>query len=120
MSHHTDALYLHHIQQACQKILHRLQGVTRTAFDADDEKQDGIIRQMEIIGEAAGQVSEGFRQLHPAIDWLGMKDFRNVLIYGYADVNLDRVWRIAHTQVPQLNRQLAALLSQELEEEERE
>ena len=117
MSRHNDALYLHHIQQAGQKILHRLQGVTRAAFDADDEKQDGIIRQLEIIGEAAGQISEAFRQHHPSIDWRGMKDFRNVLIHGYADVNLDRVWRIAHAQVPQLVRQLAALRSPEAEEE---
>ncbi len=119
MSRHNDALYLYHIQQACQKILHRLRGVSRAAFDADDEKQDGIIRQMEIIGEAAGQVSEAFRQIHPVIDWRGMKDVRNVLIHGCADVNLDRVWHIAHTQVPQLHRQLAAFMSHE-EEEDRE
>lgn len=62
MSRHNDALYIHHIHVASQKILHRLQRVTRAAFDAAEEKQDGIIRQLEIIGEAAGQISEAFRQ----------------------------------------------------------
>ncbi len=56
---------------------------------------------MEIIGEAAGQVSEAFRHSHPGIDWQGMKDLRNVLIHGYADVNLDRVWRIAPIRMSQ-------------------
>jgi uncharacterized protein with HEPN domain len=72
----VDLIKPHHIQEACRKIIHRLSGVTREAFDADDEKQDGIIRQMEIIGEAAGQVSEDFRQSHPFIDWRGMKDLK--------------------------------------------
>lgn len=47
-----------------------------------------------------------------------MKDLRNVLIHGYAQVDLDDVWRIAQTHVAQLDRQFAALLSQEAEEEE--
>jgi uncharacterized protein with HEPN domain len=118
MSRHKDALYIHHIQEACRKIIHRLSGVTRAAFDADDEKQDGIIRQLEIIGEAAGQVSEDFRQSHPFIDWRGMKDLRNVLIHGYANVDLDEVWRIAHTHVPELYRQLVALQRESEEEGE--
>ena len=122
MLRHNDELYIHHIQEASRKIIQRLQGITRAAFDANEEKQDSIIRQMEIIGEAAGQVSEAFRHSHPGIDWRGMKDLRNVLIHGYADVNLDRVWRIAHTHVPELHHQLAALQhkSEEEREEERE
>ncbi len=95
-----------------------LNGVSRAAFDADDEKQDGIIRQLEIIGEAAGQVPEAFRQSYPFIDWRGMKDLHNVLIHGYANVDLDEVWRIAHTDVPELYRQLVAL--QRESEEKRE
>jgi uncharacterized protein with HEPN domain len=109
MSRHNDELYVHHIQEASRKIIQRLRGVTRAAFDADDVLQDAIIRQMEIIGEAAGRVSEAFRLIHFAIDWRAMKDLRNVLIHGYADVNLDRVWQIAHTQIPQLCHQIAAL-----------
>lgn len=101
MSRHNDELYIHHIQEASRKIIQRLQGITRAAFDANEEKQDSIIRQMEIIGEAAGQVSEAFRHSHPGIDWQGMKDLRNVLIHGYADVNLDRVWRIAPIRMSQ-------------------
>ena len=44
MSRHHDELYIRHMRQATQKIITRLQGVTRELFDRDEEKQDGIIR----------------------------------------------------------------------------
>ncbi len=90
-----DELYLEHIRQAAYKIVKRLHGVSREDFDADDEKQDGIIRQLEIIGEAAAQVSDAVRVLHPRVDWQGMEDLRNNLIDGYPDVNTNRVWGYA-------------------------
>ena len=68
MSRHHDELYLQHMHQAAAKIVDRLRDVSREVFDEDDEKQDGIIRQPEIIGEAAARVSEAFRELHPGID----------------------------------------------------
>ena len=118
MSRHHDDLYIHHISEACQKIIHRLRGETWTSFEANEEKQDGIIRQIEIVSEAASHISEAFRQNHPIIDWRGMKDFRNLLIYGYAEINLDRVWRMAQTHIPQLSRQLATLARESKEERE--
>jgi len=50
--------------------------------------------------------------------WRGMKDLRNALIHGYANVDLDEVWRIAHTDVPELYRQLVALKRESEEERE--
>lgn len=66
MSRHKDALYIHHLQEACRKIIHRLNGVSRAVFDADDEKQDGIIRQLEIIGEAAAKCPRPFAKATPS------------------------------------------------------
>ncbi len=53
MPRHRDALYIRHIREATHKIIAaRFRGVTREAFDEDDDKQDGVIRQFEIVGEA--------------------------------------------------------------------
>jgi len=68
MSRHHDALDIRHMRQATQKIIIRLQGVTRELFDRDEEKQDRIIRQLEIVGEAAAGVSADFRAVHPEVD----------------------------------------------------
>ena len=116
MSRHNDELYIHHIRQAGEKIIRRLRGISWDSFDSDDVLQDAVIRQMEIIGEAAAHISEEFRLAHPQMDWRGMKDLRNVLIHGYAEVNIDRVWNIAHTKVPSLYHQLVDL-SRDREEE---
>lgn len=120
MSRHRDALYLRHIQDATYKIIARLRGVTRETFAEDDEKQDGVIRQLEIVGEAASGVSADFRAAHPDIDWRGLKDLRNVLIHGYAHVNVDLVWEHARRDVPQLYEQIAALQRALNEEQEPE
>lgn len=119
MSRHHDELYLRHIEQAATKISRRIQGISRAAFDEDEEKQDGLIRQLEIIGEAASQISEGYRAAHPAVDWRKMKDLRNVLIHGYANVNLDRVWEVVRYDIPRLHQQLWGLLrSDEIERDD--
>ena len=73
----------------------RFAGVSRSTFDADGEKQDRIMRQMEIIGEATSNPSEQFRWAYLRMDWRGMKDLRDVLLYGYAKVDLDEDWNIA-------------------------
>ncbi|PSR34896.1 MAG: hypothetical protein C7B46_03005 [Sulfobacillus benefaciens] len=61
MSRHNDDLYIQHITQAIAKIIQRLRGVDRAQFDENDLLQDGIIRQMEIMGEASSRLSVAFR-----------------------------------------------------------
>lgn len=109
MSAHDDGLYLHHIDQAVTKITRRLHDVTRAMFDDNDLLQDGIIRQLEIIGEAAARLSNTFQKEHPDLDIRNMKGVRNVLIHGYANVDLDVVWDITQRDIPILQAQLALL-----------
>ena len=116
MSKHDDSFYLGHIQEAITKIQRRLQGVTRPVFDADDLLQDGVIRQMEIIGEAAARLSEAFQATHSEWDIRSMKGLRNVLIHGYADVDLDVIWDIAERDIPVLQKHLM-IWTREAEEE---
>jgi uncharacterized protein with HEPN domain len=59
-----------------------------------------VIRLLEIVGEAASQVSEGYRTKHPDIPWKNMVALRNRLIHGYFDVDLDIVWDTVNTDLP--------------------
>lgn len=116
MSAHDDGLYLHHIDQAVTKITRRLHDVTRAMFDDNDLLQDGIIRQLEIIGEAAARLSDAFQQEHRGLDIRNMKGVRNVLIHGYANVDLDVVWDITQRDIPVLRGHLTTL-TQDAEDE---
>ncbi len=68
--------------------------------------QSAIIRQLEIAGEAAGRLSEEFRQSHPELEARRLKALRNVLIHGYADVDLETVWDVVRHDLPSLEKQL--------------
>ncbi len=77
----------------------------------DEFRQSAVIRQLEIAGEAAGRLSETFREAHPAMEAREMKALRNVLIHGYADVDLHQVWVITQENVPALGGAAARLLA---------
>jgi uncharacterized protein with HEPN domain len=109
MSRHTEAIYLDHMLAACDRIGRFLKDVTLPAFLANEEKQSAVIRQLEIIGEAAGRLSPSFRVSHPQLPWQRIKDLRNVLIHGYAEVDLLQVWDITQQNVPALAAGLRAL-----------
>ncbi len=106
MSRHHEELYVGHIQNPIANAINWASHVTQAEFMSDEFVQSAIIRQLEIAGEAAGRLSEAFRQAHPEIEARRLKALRNVLIHGYADVDLDTVWDIVTHDLPALQRQL--------------
>lgn len=74
--------------------------------------QDAVIRNFEVIGEAANHLSKDFHHRYSHISWAEIISFRNVLIHGYDQVSLARVWEIIENHVPSLKSQIAAILDQ--------
>ena len=72
--------------------------------------QDAVIRNLTIIGEAAGQVFEPFMAAHPEIPWQQMAGMRNILVHRYFGVDLGEVWQTATGDLPGLRNVLAPLL----------
>ena len=66
--------------------------------------QDGTIRQLEVVGEAAKWLSEEFKEEHPDVPWRDMARTRDRLIHGYFGVDLDAVWETVDRDVPQLKK----------------
>jgi uncharacterized protein with HEPN domain len=64
--------------------------------------QDGVIRQLEIIGEAAKRLSSGLRRRYPDISWQDMAGMRDKLIHDYFGVDLMTVWLTATEDLPTL------------------
>ncbi len=72
----------------------------REAYDADWRQRDIAERRLLIIGEAAGQLSEGFVAAHPALEIRKAKDMRNILVHAYDNVDPDLVWDAIAFSVP--------------------
>lgn len=106
-----DAVYLESMREALARIRRYAGRRKRAAFLADPLLQDALIRNLEVIGEAAGRLSREFAAQHPSIPWRDIAGMRHRLIHGYLKVNLDTVWQAVARDVPRLARQLDRLLS---------
>lgn len=104
-----DSIYLKHIQDAIGKIeTYTRKG--RKVFFQDSLVQDGVIRNLEVIGEAVKHLSADVKKRHPAIPWRGITALRNVLIHEYFGVDLEAVWRVVRNRIPVLKRSVEQLL----------
>lgn len=104
-----DKLYLIHILECVERI----ETYTRegeAAFMGSSMTQDAVIRNFEIIGEAAKRVSDATKQANPAIPWRRVAGFRDVLIHDYTGIDLDEVWSIISREVPDLKRGIEGIL----------
>jgi uncharacterized protein with HEPN domain len=95
---------------ACQRALRYGKGLTGAAFLSDELRQDAIIRQLTILGEAVKHVSSDYRATHPEIPWQKIAGFRDVVIHQYFRVKLPEVWRIVTEDLAALERALEPLV----------
>lgn len=103
---------LRDILQAARLIAAYVEGVTETEFHADLEKQDAVIRRIEIIGEATAHLSEKTRHTIPELPFRKMRGMRNVVAHDYANLDAHIVWEVATLHVPQVRRVLEKLFAQ--------
>jgi uncharacterized protein with HEPN domain len=108
-SKRDDSAYINHIFDAIIKIEFYLSGVSYDQFLFNTLIQDGIIRQIEIIGEASNNVSDEFKASHSDIPWTDIVGMRNKLIHQYFGVDNDAVWETAKKDVPELKEKIEKL-----------
>ena len=103
--------------RAIDKVGRYTEGMDAAAFAADEIVVDAVLRNLEVLGEAARNVPGEVRDAHPGIPWRRMVGFRNIVAHVYFGVDLDNVWKIVSENVPPVRPALMALL-EELERAE--
>ena len=100
MSH--DDAYLLDMLLSARLIAEYADGLSEEQLRASQLHQDAIIRRLEIIGEAARQVSQTTRGAHPAIEWAKITGMRNRLAHDYRSIDMDVVWIVVVREIPTL------------------
>lgn len=100
--HRDFRLYIDDIIDAVEQIKIYIKGMDEADFSRDRKTQDAVIRNLEIIGEAAGCLPQDIQSSYPEVEWRKIKAMRNVLAHEYFGVNLTIVWDIIQNKLSTL------------------
>ena len=106
-----DLVRVRHMLDAARKAVEFSVNADRNALNSDEKLALSLVRLLEVIGEAANNVSGGFQEKYVEIPWRQIGATRNRLIHGYFDVDLDVVWEIVSVDLPSLIPQLERIIS---------
>ena len=97
-----DAAWLWDMLEAARWVLSFTKGLSYEAFLSDERTQAAVERKVEIIGEAARKVSDGFKAAHADIEWKKIVGLRNVLAHQYDDIIEEQMWLVTQDWIPRL------------------
>jgi uncharacterized protein with HEPN domain len=101
-----ETVYIKHILDAIARIERYLTGISYEQFNEDTLIQDGVIRQLEIIGEASKRLSDGSKANYEDVPWKDIAGMRDKLIHDYLGTDIKAVWDTAKDDVPILKSRL--------------
>lgn len=99
-----DEFYKKHILESMDKISKFIKGFDYDKFEKDNLTQSAVVRELEIIGEAAKRLSEEFKNKYKQISWLEITGMRNKLIHDYFEVDWEIVWKTLIDDLPNLKK----------------
>ncbi len=97
--------------EACDRVAEYTHGMSSDVFREDRRTVDAVLRNLEVLGEAAKGVASNVRERASAIPWRSISGMRDVLIHDYFGVDLDVVVDVAFRRLPPLREELATLLA---------
>nr|WP_223965675.1 DUF86 domain-containing protein [Thermus thermophilus] len=101
--------------ESLEKIDRYTAGLTFERFAQDDRTVDAVVRNLEVIGEAARQIPSEVRERYPEVPWRRVIGLRNVVVHEYFAVDVEIVWTVVRQSLPELKEALRRMMA-ELEE----
>ena len=106
-----NQVYLKHILDAISWIEEYIKNISKKEYLDNHLVQDGVIRQIGIIGEAAKHLTDDFRTIYADVPWKDIAGMRDKLIHDYFGVDLDAVWETANIDIPALKTSIREILA---------
>ena len=95
-------LYWDDIIESCEKVRRYTASMDQAAFEGDEKTVDAVIRNLEIIGEAAKKLPPGVRARCPDVEWRKVSGFRDFAAHAYFWLDMGLVWNVVEVKVPEL------------------
>ena len=112
MSKRSLKLLIDDIWESIEKIERYTEGMTRESFQSDEKTSDAVVRNLEIIGEAAGRLPEEFMDSNSEIEWFKIVGLRNRIVHEYFGVDLEIIWQIIKKDFPAFKKSLKGIRSE--------
>ena len=111
MSSRDKQLLLEDMLQSALKIKQYTQNLDLNTFTTDEKTKDAVVRNFEIIGEAANRIDPDFRTNNPEIEWTRIRGFRNRIVHDYFGIDYEIVWTIIENYLDELIELLRTLIN---------
>ena len=106
-----DKIRLVHILDAIERLEKYAGSLSREELEADVLRYYGIVKNVEIIGEAANMLTSEFKDAHPEVEWRPIANMRNFLVHEYFQVDSDTVWAVIHGDIVELKKHILRYLA---------
>lgn len=104
--------FLEDILEASIKVLRYTNGMTLETFQSDDLVFGAVVRNLEIIGEAAKHLPAEIHEMMPEVEWSKAAAFRDVIAHGYFGLNVHIIWDVTQNKIPCISTSVKKLLTQ--------
>lgn len=111
MSKRDNNLLLRDIIEAITNIEEYLENISEDVFYNDKKTKDAVVRNLEVIGEAANQITTDYKNKNSNIEWREAADLRNRIIHEYAGLDYVLLWEIIHLNLPSFKQKIQALIN---------
>jgi uncharacterized protein with HEPN domain len=102
---------LEDICDSLERIEEYVKGHDRDTWKADRKTFDAVVRNLEIIGEAAARIPDNIQDLNQQIPWYKMKALRNILVHEYFGVDEEIIWKTEQEDLPDLKKKMKKIVS---------
>jgi uncharacterized protein with HEPN domain len=107
---HDDTVYLLHMLDAARKAVQRIAGRSRADLDEDEDLRIVLAHSVQVIGKAAGRVSQAKQRANPRIPWSRITGMRHRIVHDYMNIDVDVLWEVVTRSLPELIALLEPLL----------